>query len=55
VAEWVARLVLSYTLCPSAGYDLADEDDARRLVRSFVLPGVATLSTATVPPTSSRS
>ena len=55
VAEWVARLVLSYTLCPSAGYDLADEDDARRLVRDFVMPGVDALSTAPVPPTSARS
>jgi AcrR family transcriptional regulator len=40
VSEWLARIVLSYTLCPSDGYDLADEDATRRLVRSFVLPGI---------------
>ena len=40
-AEWVARLVLSYTLCPGDDVDLADEESVRRLVRSFVLPGLA--------------
>jgi AcrR family transcriptional regulator len=39
-AEWVARLVLSYTLCPSEAFDLADEPDTRRLVRTFLLPGL---------------
>jgi AcrR family transcriptional regulator len=39
-AEWVARLVLSYTIAPSAWFDLANEDDARRLVTTFVLPGL---------------
>ena len=42
VAEWVARLVISYTLTPSDQFDLADEDSVRRLVRGFVLPGLAT-------------
>ena len=40
LAEWVARLVLSYTLCPSETHDLSSPDDVRRLVRSFVLPGL---------------
>ena len=42
LAEWVARLVLSYTLCPSDTHDLSSPDDVRRLVRTFVLPGVLT-------------
>ena len=42
VAEWVARLVLSYTLCPSELHDLSSPDDVRRLVRTFVLPGSMT-------------
>ena len=39
-AEWVTRMVLSYSLVPSDGFDLATEADARRFVRSFVLPGL---------------
>jgi AcrR family transcriptional regulator len=39
-AEWVARLVLSYALAPSDWFDLANEDDARRFVTTFVLPGL---------------
>jgi hypothetical protein len=39
-AEWVARLTVSYTLCPSDGYDVCDPDSVRRLVRTFVLPGL---------------
>ncbi|MGH2685624.1 MAG: TetR/AcrR family transcriptional regulator [Actinomycetota bacterium] len=40
LAEWVARLVLSYTLCPSEAHDLSSVDDVRRLLRTFVLPGI---------------
>jgi AcrR family transcriptional regulator len=40
VAEWVTRLVLSYTLAPAEGVDVRDEQSVRRLVRSFVLPGL---------------
>ncbi len=40
VAEWVARLVISFTLTPSDQFDLADEASVRRLVRGFVLPGL---------------
>ena len=42
VAEWVARLVLSYTLAPADGVDVHDEESVRRLVRTFVLPGLVT-------------
>lgn len=38
--EWLARIVLSYTVAPSADVDLTDEDSARRLLRAFVLPGL---------------
>src|SRR5437764_10462214 len=40
VAEWVARLVLTYTLAPADGVDVGDEESVRRLVRPFVLPGL---------------
>jgi AcrR family transcriptional regulator len=39
-AEWVARIVLSYTSCPADGVDLASEESVRKLVRTFVLPGL---------------
>jgi len=40
VAEWVARVVLSYTLSPTDDVDVGDEESVRRLVRTFVLPGL---------------
>lgn len=39
-AEWVARIVFSYVLSPADSVDLADEQSVRRLVRTFVLPGL---------------
>jgi AcrR family transcriptional regulator len=38
LAEWLARVVLSYFLAPSRYVDLADEASATEFVRSFVLP-----------------
>jgi AcrR family transcriptional regulator len=46
VAEWVARIVLSYACAPSAEYDLTDEASARRLVRSFVMPSLTSFHSA---------
>ena len=43
VAEWAARIVLSYLLCPAEGVDLTDTRQVRRLVRLFVLPGIRAL------------
>lgn len=40
VAEWVARITISYTLSPAPGIDTADEGSVRTLVRTFVLPGI---------------
>lgn len=40
-AEWVARIVLSYSYCPSTTVDLGDEESVRKLVRTFVLPGLS--------------
>ena len=40
VGEWITRMVLSYALVPADGFDLATEADARRFVRSFVMPGL---------------
>ena len=41
-AEWVGRIVISYVSCPADGVDLANEQSVRRLVRTFVLPGLRT-------------
>lgn len=40
-AEWVGRMVLSYLFNPAPGVDLADVDDARALVRRFLMPALA--------------
>jgi len=42
-AEWAVRIVISYLLSPSQGFDLADAGQTRRLVATFVLPGVVAL------------
>jgi AcrR family transcriptional regulator len=39
-AEWVTRIVLSYLVAPSADLDLGDADAARRLTRTYILPGL---------------
>lgn len=39
--EWITRMVLSYSLVPADGFDLAVDADARRFTRSFVLPGLS--------------
>jgi AcrR family transcriptional regulator len=44
VAEWATRIVLSYLGCPAEGVDLTEAEDVRRLVRTFVLPGIRVLS-----------
>jgi AcrR family transcriptional regulator len=40
-AEWLARVVLSYTLAPSPDVDPADPASARGFIRAFILPGLA--------------
>jgi AcrR family transcriptional regulator len=39
-AEWLARIVLSYVCTPSPEFDLADNASARRMIRTFVMPGL---------------
>lgn len=39
--EWVCRLAITYLFSPSDHVSLADEASTRRLVRTFVLPGLA--------------
>lgn len=39
-AEWVVRLVVSYSMTPAPGVSLEDEGSVRALVRAFVLPGL---------------
>jgi AcrR family transcriptional regulator len=58
-AEWAVRIVLAYMADPSPETDLTDVEDARNLVRTFVLPGILALrgvndlpeSTIASPPT----
>ena len=38
LAEWLARVVISYFLAPSRFVDLSDEAAATDFVRTFVLP-----------------
>jgi len=45
-AEWVTRVVLTYTFNPAPATDLCDEDDARRFVHTFVLPALIPQSAA---------
>jgi AcrR family transcriptional regulator len=40
LAEWAARIVISYLACPAEGMDLADPKSVRHFVARFVLPGV---------------
>ena len=47
-AEWLARMVLSYACAPSPEFDLTDEASARRLVRTYVLPGLNSTPKETV-------
>ncbi|HJR25795.1 MAG TPA: TetR/AcrR family transcriptional regulator [Acidimicrobiales bacterium] len=39
-AEWIVRLVLSYSIEPRPGLDLTDEVDVRPFVCTYVLPAV---------------
>ncbi len=39
--EWLVRIVVSYLFAPATGVDLTDREDARRLVRSYLLPAMA--------------
>jgi AcrR family transcriptional regulator len=49
VAEWAARIVVSYLVCPADGVDLTDAGQVRRLVRMFVLPGIRALGVSPSP------
>ena len=46
VAEWAARIVLSYAISPSASTDLCDPAHTARVVETFVLPGIRALHEA---------
>lgn len=43
-AVWAARMVVSYLLSPSEDIDLGDEDTARRLASTYLLPGLASVA-----------
>jgi AcrR family transcriptional regulator len=40
-AEWAARVLVAFCLCPAPGVDLADDSSARSFVATFLLPGLA--------------
>jgi AcrR family transcriptional regulator len=44
VADWAARIVVSYIASPAPGVYLRDEESARRLVSTFVMPGARKLA-----------
>jgi AcrR family transcriptional regulator len=44
VADLSARIVVSYIASPAPGVDIRDEDSARRLVSTFVMPGARKLA-----------
>lgn len=46
-AVWISRIVLSYLQTPSPDIDLTDLGDVQRLVRTFVVPGLALRDRAT--------
>jgi AcrR family transcriptional regulator len=50
VAEWAARIVLSYAIAPSGRTDLCDPVQADRLVTTFMLPGIEALLNAAAGP-----
>jgi AcrR family transcriptional regulator len=41
LAEWIARMTLSYLFCPSEHLDITDVAQVRALVDEFVLPSVS--------------
>lgn len=51
ISEWVARLVISYTVTPSASINLADLGVVRDLVRQHFLPGIAAAASEPIHPT----
>lgn len=42
-AEWAARIVVSYLVCPGGDVDITDAADVARLVSTFVVPGIQAL------------
>ncbi|NNN21357.1 MAG: TetR/AcrR family transcriptional regulator [Acidimicrobiales bacterium] len=43
VAEWIARIVISYSASPAENVNVTDEDSVRSLVATFVMPGIEVL------------
>jgi len=39
-AEWAARVLFAFGVCPVPGVDLSDDASARALVTTFLLPGL---------------
>jgi AcrR family transcriptional regulator len=46
-ADWVTRVILTYTFNPAPSSDLRNEADARALVRTFFLPALSPHTAAT--------
>lgn len=47
VAMWTARIIVSYLLNPSDQLDLSTEPDARRLVHTYLMPGIHPIDLST--------
>lgn len=45
-AEWAVRIVVSYLSTPVDGADLTSHEDARRIVDTFMIPGIQALRAA---------
>ncbi|MFI5041816.1 MAG: hypothetical protein ACHQNA_08205, partial [Acidimicrobiales bacterium] len=45
-AEWVARVVISYLIAPSPEADLCDPVSARRLAKTYIVPGLVAATAA---------
>lgn len=43
--EWIVRIVVSYALAPSPDVDVRDPQSVRRLVRTYIMPGLAPAAT----------
>ncbi|HET7721707.1 MAG TPA: TetR/AcrR family transcriptional regulator [Acidimicrobiales bacterium] len=48
-AEWLARVVLTHVVNPAPGCDLADPAEARHLLSTYVIPGLARAARSTNP------
>ncbi len=49
IAEWIARIVISYSATPAQYFDITDIDSVKKLVNLFVMPGISVMNGNTQP------